>query len=582
MNFNYNAPPQTSSSDRQKFKIFQDDILAVQIANDQNIANARQNQVVLKIPQALTPIESMSPSQLLADESGQEMLAQQNLKQLNFRDQEISDIMVQIRRDPQLSFLLLNSNFPAIKAELEKRFNIKLVTPTFFVDFLKAYLVKVSKSLGLTQYSRNKNDSVDTVEELKTILPDVNDVAFLLDQAQRLNYDQLSLETLTSLINSLPTEQDYADIANVDPITRQDAMKELLIIMKDLPSASQINSLVKGIQNDTVDLRAFNDAMTKLIKSIDITLRKPQLAQVEVEEEILIQPRRRQKQIPPVQLSTPLKQNLPVQLSTPSKVNVRDQVLSPLKDTILSDIRSFLNANPEIKNQVIEKSTGDKVRPSMLRKTDGKGGVWIYNTNLPELWKIYNTDLSFQFPTTEGYGIGHMNMVQKQPRNMIRMGKGISAVEQPSYKEFGKFCINIPHLENQDILNVKYKNCLGAIPSFKPTAISDIFRDFIIDLLDTGKANTRVYNQISDEERKYFQKVATAAGIFKGMGLPITTTDDEEKDVKRFEILRGQITAGNNNPKLLDETRKLVVRLMNADRLKKKAGLDILLELSAM
>lgn len=151
----------------------------------------------------------------------------------------------------------------------------------------------------------------------------------------------------------------------------------------------------------------------------------------------------------------------------------------------------------------------------MLRKSDGRGGVWIYNTNLPELWKIYNADL-LQFPTTEGYGIGHMNMIQKQPRNMIRMGKGIAAVEQPSYKEFGKFCINIPHLENQDILNVKYKNCLGAIPSFKPTAISDIFRDFIIDLLDSGKPNSRVYNQISDEERKYFQKLLLPQVYLKG------------------------------------------------------------------
>lgn len=581
MNFNYNAPPQTSASDRQKFKIFQDDILAVQIANDQNIANARQNQNVLKMPQALTPIESMSPSQLLADESGQEMLAQQNLKQLNFRDQEISDIMVQIRRDPQLSFLLLNSNFPAIKAELEKRFNIKLVTPTFFVDFLKAYLVKVSKSLGLSQYSRTKNDAVDTVEELKTILPDVNDVAFLLDQAQRLNYDQLSLETLTNLINSLPSEQDYIDIANVDPITRQDAMKELLIVMKDLPNASQINSLVKGIQNGTVNTRAFNDAMMKLIKSIDITLKKPQLRQVEEEEEIIPQLPRQRRQKAPVRLEEEEEKQFQFQLPPPPNVNVRIQAPKALKDTTLSDIRDYLNANPEIKNQVIEKSTKDKVRPSMLRKSDGRGGVWIYNTNLPELWKIYNADL-LQFPTTEGYGIGHMNMIQKQPRNMIRMGKGIAAVEQPSYKEFGKFCINIPHLENQDILNVKYKNCLGAIPSFKPTAISDIFRDFIIDLLDSGKPNSRVYNQISDEERKYFQKVATAAGVFKGMGLPITVTDDEEKDIKRFEILRGQITAGNNNTKLLDETRKLVVKLMNVDRIKRKQGLEILMELSSM
>jgi hypothetical protein len=162
------------------------------------------------------------------------------------------------------------------------------------------------------------------------------------------------------------------------------------------------------------------------------------------------------------------------------------------------------------------------------------------------------------------------------------MGKGIAAVEQPSYKEFGKFCINMNHLENQDILNIKYKNCLGAVPSFKPTAISDIFRDFIIDLLESGKANTRVYNQISDEERKYFQKIASAAGVFKGMGLPVTVIDDEEKDVRRWEILRGQVTAGNNNSKLLEELRKLTVRLMNADRIKRKQGLDILVELSAM
>jgi hypothetical protein len=66
------------------------------------------------------------------------------------------------------------------------------------------------------------------------------------------------------------------------------------------------------------------------------------------------------------------------------------------------------------------------------------------------------------------------------------------------------------------------------------------------------------------------------------MGLPVTVIDDEEKDVRRWEILRGQVTAGNNNAKLLDELRKLTVRLMNVDRIKRKTGLDILMELSAM
>jgi hypothetical protein len=571
---NFQSGPQTSASDRQKQKIAQDDYIAVTIANQLNIANARQQQLVMNVPQSLTPIESMSPTQLLADEAGQEMLAQQNLKQFKFRDQEVSDIMVQIRRDPQLSFLLLNANFPAIKAEVEKRFNTKLVTPTFFVDFLKAYLGKVTKSLGITQYSRTKDASVDTVEEIKTILPDINDLQYLRRQAQNLNYDDASLSRLDELITEIPSEEEYMEIARLAPVTRQEAFQELLVTMKDLPTASQVSSLVENIKNGSIDRRGFNDAMIKLLNSINLTLRKPQFRQ-----EIEAPPRpMREPPAPPRPLREP---PLPPDLSdfeTPRRAipirPVRNIFRSP-EELPLKDIKDYFKQNPRIAAQLKDKN-GQRVRYSKLTKNRGSKGVSIFDTNLEEIWN------QEEMPTTEGFGIGNYNPIQKQPRNMVRMGKGIAAVEQPSYKEFGKFCINMNHLENQDILNIKYKNCLGAVPSLKPIAISDIFRDFIIDLLDTGKPNTRVYNQISDEERKHFQKLATLAGIFKGMGLPVTVIDDEEKLVKRFEILRGQIQAGNNNPKLLDETRKLVVKLMNIDRIKKKEGLEILMELSSM
>ena len=578
---NFQSGPQRSASDRQKAKIAQDDYIAVTIANQQNIANARQQQFVMNVPQALTPIETMSPTQLLADEAGQEMLAQQNLKQFKFRDQEVSDIMVQIRRDPQLSFLLLNANFPAIKAEVEKRFNTKLVTPTFFVDFLKSYLAKVSKSLGLTQYSRTKDASVDTIEEIRTILPDVNDLQFLRRQAQNLNYDDASLSILDELISEIPSEQEYAAIAALDPATRQQAFQELLEVMKDLPTASQVSSLVQNIQNGIIDRRGFNDAFMKILKSIDLTLRKPQWKQE-------IEPPPRPTRVPPLtpqlqeieqEMGSILKRRL--ELPEEPEVERRAVPIKPVRNIFrspeelpLKDIKDYLKQNRDIAAQLKDKN-GQRVRYTKLTKNRGSKGISIYDTNLKEIW-------GQEMPTTEGFGIGKYNPVQKQPRNMVRMGKGIAAVEQPSYKEFGKFCINMNHLENQDILNIKYKNCLGAVPSFKPTAISDIFRDFIIDLLDTGKPNTRVYNQISDEERKHFQKLASAAGVFKGMGLPVTVIDDEEKDVRRWEILRGQVTAGNNNAKLLEELRKLTVRLMNVDRIKRKAGLDILVELSAM
>jgi len=581
---NFQSGPQTSASDRQKAKIAQDDYIAVTIANQQNIANARQQQFVMNVPQALTPIESMSATQLVADEAGQEMLAQQNLKQFKFRDQEVADIMVQIRRDPQLSFLLLNANFPAIKAEVEKRFNTKLVTPTFFVDFLKSYLAKVSKSLGLTQYSRTKDASVDTIEELRTILPDVNDLEFLRRQAQNLNYDDASLSKLDELITELPNEMDYNTLAALDPVTRQELIKDFLIVMKDLPTASQISSLVDNIQSGMIDRRGFNDAIMKILNSINVTLRKPQLRQE-------IQPPPRPTRAPPLtpqlqeieqEMGTILKRRLELPEEPEFEIPRRVVPIKPVRNIFrspeelpLKDIKDYLKQNRDIAVQLKDKN-GQRVRYTKLTKNRGSKGISIYDTNLKEIWD------QEEMPTTEGFGIGKYNPVQKQPRNMIRIGKGIAAVEQPSYKEFGKFCINMNHLENQDILNIKYKNCLGAVPSFKPTAISDIFRDFIIDLLDTGKPNTRVYNQISDEERKHFQKLASAAGVFKGMGLPVTVIDDEEKDVRRWEILRGQVTAGNNNAKLLDELRKLTVRLMNVDRIKRKTGLDILMELSAM
>jgi hypothetical protein len=429
MNFNWQAPPQTSASDREKFKINQDDIIAIQIANDANIANARNQQFVLKTPQSLTPIESMSPEQLLSDEAGNEMLAQQNLKMLKFRDQEVADIMINIRRDPQLSFTLLNSNFPAIKAELEKRFNLKLVTPTFFIDFLKAYLAKVSKSLGLTQYSRSKNDSVDTVEEIRTIIPDRYDLEFLRQHAINLNYSVDNIEKLDDLINQfIPTERDYENIALMDPVDRQESFRNLLETTKDLPTASQVRNLVEGIENGVLDRRTVNNAMMKLLNSIDITLSKPVFRQFEQEQE-LPEPIE-----PPPYLSEPIQLRPVPEPTQPRqfKVPKMEDFKTPVKPTRnfmndpqslpLKDIKDYFKQNPGIAAQLKDTRSGEKLRYTKLTKSRTSKGVSIYDTNLIQIWGQEEP------PTTEGFGLGNMNSIQRQPKNPIRIGRGIAAV----------------------------------------------------------------------------------------------------------------------------------------------------------
>jgi hypothetical protein len=161
----------------------------------------------------------------------------------------------------------------------------------------------------------------------------------------------------------------------------------------------------------------------------------------------------------------------------------------------------------------------------------------------------------------------------------IKLGKGLSVKETPTYREFGKYAIHIPQLEQQDLLNVKYKS-LGGIPKFKPMPVSDVFRDFLIDLLEGGKVNQRVYLQIEPKERKVFEEMAIGAGVWNGLGLKRTTTSNDEEDRKRFELLKGEYIAGNNSPKVLQELRRIVVKFINEGKIRKVEGMNLLMEIS--
>ena len=153
-------------------------------------------------------------------------------------------------------------------------------------------------------------------------------------------------------------------------------------------------------------------------------------------------------------------------------------------------------------------------------------------------------------------------------------------VEQPTYRAYGKYAIHMPMLEDKDLLNIKYKS-LGPVPKFKlAIPVSDIFKEFLLDVIENGKPNTRVYSQIEPEERKLFEDMSTGAGLWSTFGLKRTTTDTDVEESKSFEILRGEVLAGNNNPKILKELRGLVIKFMNTGKIRKNEGLNLLMQLN--
>jgi len=577
MSFNYIIPPRLKASDYAKGKITQDELIALQIANDANIASARKA-IKLGEVQQLTPQQQASPDELLADDASQEATARANLGKLGFRDQEAAQIITNIRNDADLTFPVLNANFPAIEADIKKRFNVKLLTPAFFLEYLRKYSDELAGAAGMRVFQPHNggfNSLVNTVSELRQVIPDINVIKYIKKASQDSKViSQDILDELDRLIDLIPSQTELQSLERLPAVEQQRIIDDLLTQFESFPSNEEIRKLASQIQSGQLDKRRIQTAVTSLVDAIpqgkqeNVVAReiKAVPAEASQEEEFVL--------ASPVKATKVFDENNIKSLRDYQDLKVKDKYSflkqSGLNNYIryqtsgkkLTDTQQRSRLDLEISNvlKVVEKWLEYKsVRPSLIERVK-----LVYEPEFDAL-------VGGQPLTGRGAPI--------HPKIRMKVGKGLAVKETPSYREYGKYAIHIPQLEQHDILNVKYKS-LGQVPKFKPIAVSDIFRDFILDLLENGKPNSRVYSQISPEERKYFEEMSIGAGVWNGLGLKRTTTSSDEEEARRFELLKGELMAGNDNPKVVSELRRLVVKMMSDGRIRKSQGIDLLMELS--
>ena len=599
---NYTIPPRSKASDYAKGKLTQNEIISLQIKNDANIAAARKA-IKMGEVQQLTPEQALSPDELLADDAAQEATARTNVMKLGFRDQEAAQIVTNIRNNASLDFTTLNANFPAIEADIRKRFNVKLLTPAFFVEYLIKYSDELAGSAGMRVFQPNNagfNGMIDNVTELRAVLPDPAIIEYIRRAAEDSRVVGVDILTeLNRLKDLLPTARDLQALSNLDPVRQQRIIDDLLVQFQNMPSEAEVRQLANLIQAEQIDRRGFIDAIRGIVDAAPQGRQRNivedelgSTTQTEAYNEQAAREVRRaaadrrtaQTAIDvggdPRQL-TPTQQAIYAQLTGVTRVApTKEQMSSVTGDTgttaetlgsaialdtaTLTQIKATLRLNPDLAAGLMD-SNGNPVNYNDLQLSQPKAGsrkVWIQDTNIRAL-----------FQTKYGRGF------KPKPNMKMKVGRGLAVKETPSYREYGKYAIHIPQLEQQDILNVKYKS-LGQIPKFKPIPVSDVFRDFIIDLIENGKPNARVYTQIPPDERKFFEEMSIGAGVWNGLGLKRTTTSTDEEENKRFELLKGEYIAGNNNTKVISELRKLVVKMMSDGRIRKNQGVELLMELS--
>ncbi len=192
--------------------------------------------------------------------------------------------------------------------------------------------------------------------------------------------------------------------------------------------------------------------------------------------------------------------------------------------------------------------------------------------------------LEEEFQQLAGSGIKKF-INSKRPKTTPRViyGSGLGKIEEiPKWMLFGKFAIHYPELK-RNILNIKYKS-LSQIPDLnKKIKISDDLKDFLDEILKTGNMSKVGYKNLTEKDKKIFDIISTKAGLYEKFGIkPIITQPkdiDLDKDMKRFELVKGEWIAGNNNDEVKQELILLISKFINLKMISEEDGKDILKDL---
>ncbi len=597
-----------TASDYAKAKMTQDQLIKVAIANDANIAKARSDfrKGIVPVPNSM---EDADKVEIEMDINKQYDIGITNLKSLGFKDTDAGGLVADLSSD---ELMMMNSTFPAIKKDVEARFNVRTMTPQFFFQYLEEYLdnLQASKGISGTTYPNDKyNLLIDTSEDLRQILPsreDVNDIIQNVGRLRLTKKQQMSLQPLIQRLQiveeALPNDEEYDALDSMKNEDSAKAYRMFQDIQKatariptreqfqeikdaiaggDATAGSRLIDLMSGV--NLTDMEALNSIFKALEDEKVEFAKAPQLNyEYETNTDIgylgIVG-----SQIYMIDVGN----GRVTQLTTANKKQLADSFpprsdAKRLASRTLTEIRGYVinKVNEEAKQQQSSISTNTS------KQTKGRPKKELVIEGDDEELGADAGKVAMSGATTAG---GEQDLdaavvesgsgIKRFKKIKIKVGKGIAVEAQPTYKELGKYAIHWGQLVNNDILNVKYKS-LGGIPKFKPVAVSDVFKDFLIDLMETGKVNKRIYDQVPVEERKLFENIASGAGISSALKLQKTKSNQDVEDNKRFEILKGEYLAGNNSPTLIRELRRFIVRYMNEGKITKNSGLQLLMELS--
>jgi uncharacterized protein YbcI len=156
------------------------------------------------------------------------------------------------------------------------------------------------------------------------------------------------------------------------------------------------------------------------------------------------------------------------------------------------------------------------------------------------------------------------------------LGLGLGKKEKKGrglYSPFGDSEINHKNLENNILtLRRKSKTNYMDLPS---KHISKHMKNIIHNIVGGKIANYEDLHNLTDEEKNYLHKVISKSNLHDRLSVPAPSKDQADKDNHQWEVMRGEIMAGNDSHELVKKFKILTMKLTRQGLLPKNEVMDL-------
>lgn len=523
-----------------------------QVRNDEK--NLRANMLFIKTGTPQQPPDTRSVEERLMDREALKPEIRSQL--LALMDGGEAEKVVQNASEAQITTMI--NAMPFLITTLKPKFQRGM--------FADAFLTYVNKYIESESRKGMESEQMMLKEDVSPLLEAIQRMSSISDgmrSALRSSFSELE--------RVLPSQFDVDSVnSEQDALMRKFGLDALEQGYQDIPNKDdfyqQLDDIMIREQNG--DIRGFNDGLKRLGQMIDGAV---------VSAEVM----------PDLLMAEVVSDYIPFDTASGMKKPELQVYMSKIWSRIGDELAEQGFSNPTMRTKqeilVLLSEADELIRQRLL-------GGDMENPLVPSLAvprMSLRSDASLPQGMPEGAGIkrrtGRGIRTQKPRASELKdtdidWNSGVLVPKVPKYVPLGRYVIHQEKLKDNIVC---LKTPSGqALPDFKMIRVNERIGGALRTVISGGRLTYEQIGNLDESERNYLSTLATKSGLGERLDVPAPNRKKDDQDINQFEIMRGQIMAGNDSEVLIKDFKKMIVRLREKDLLPKRQASDMLLELA--